>query len=285
MSDSGSGPNFQDEHEPEENNERWLLTYADLITLLVAFFIMMYSMSIINLQKFQDLALSLRSGFGGDSTGKKGESIIGEKKSLGVMPVRVDNKAGKGEKSAQDSVFGEVKKQLEELVAMKKLQGIVDIKEREGNLYIVIVTDKIFFEPGDAVLTEHAKEILFEIGKVIKNAGREISVEGYTSNVRPVDKYADNWELSAARAINVIKFFNTSNGINQQIMSLTGYGEWRPYFAVKGAEGNNDRVAIALMKKTFKAKDTFEIAPKSEEISAPEPDQLPKINESQPVKY
>jgi chemotaxis protein MotB len=255
----GSG-GFSEEPEEKENEERWLLTYADMMTLLVAFFIMMYSMSVLNLAKFKQLAMSIKSGFMGEMEGKKGETVVAEEKDLSVEPIVV-SKPGEeggqlmnnaGGQTPNDAIFSELKSQLEQLKLSKKLQGILDIKEKKGNIYIVIVTDKIFFLPGEAVLTDDAKSILKDIGALLQPLGNEITVEGYTSATPPANsRYENNWELSAARSISVINFFVQVNGLSPERLSLTGYGQWRPMFG--GADdAKNDRVVIAVMKKTFK---------------------------------
>jgi chemotaxis protein MotB len=256
---SGSSP--LDEPEEKENEDRWLLTYSDMMTLLVAFFIMMYSMSVLNLAKFKQVALSIKSGFMGEMEGKKGESVVAEKDNISIEPIVVSNqgaaestnKATKNNMEAEnDAIFSELKLQLINLKISKKLQGIIDIKEKSGNIYIVIVTDKIFFRPGEAALTEDAKAILLDIGALLVPIHNEITVEGYTSTTPPVEsKFENNWELSAARSISVINFFIQVNGLIPERLSLTGYGQWRPMFG--GAEdAKNDRVVIAIMKKTFK---------------------------------
>ncbi len=256
-------PLMAEEHEEKENEERWLLTYADMITLLVAFFIMMYSLSVLNLEKFKQFAFAIRSGFTGEMDGKKGENIINQSNNISVDPFVIstggegknamERKSNLGNKSnVNDSIFASIKKEIENLKINKKLLGVINLEEREGNLYIVILTDRIFFKTGEAELTEEAKEILKEIGKILKPLSNEISIEGYTSDSEIINpKYRNNWELSAARAISVIEFFESKMQINPQRMSLTGYGQWRK-FSKSENEKIEDRVVIAVMKKTFK---------------------------------
>jgi chemotaxis protein MotB len=252
VSGQGHIPGVDEDEGAHENHERWLLTYADMITLLVAFFMMLYSMSVMNLQKFQEVAISIKSGFGGEDTKKISRQMIGAENSMGVVPVKIENKLGKNE-SKDVSIFAEVKQQIQDLIMNKKLQNIMDVKMREGNIYIVLLTDKIFFPQGDAVLTDDAKSILKDLGQIIEPLKKEVSVEGYTATVPPDSlKFKSNWELSAARSITVINFFTAECGIEQQRMSLTGYGEWRPYFATELTSEKNDRVAIAILKKDFK---------------------------------
>lgn len=252
---SGNQPNIPGVDSDEgghENHERWLLTYADMITLLVAFFMMLYSMSIMDLKKFEEVAISIRSGFGGEDNIKRSKDIIGVENSMGVVPIKVENKQSQSE-SESLSVLAEVKQQILDLVALKKLQNIVDVKMREGNIYIIMLTDKIFFPQGDAILTEEAKLILKDIGVILAPLKKEISVEGYTATVLPnAEKFKSNWELSAARSISVISYFSMECGIDQQRMSLTGYGEWRPYFTSELTSEKNDRVAIAILKRDLK---------------------------------
>lgn len=258
---SGGHGGFEEEEAVHENEERWLLTYADMMTLLVAFFIMMYSMSVLNMAKFQQLAVSVKSGFTGDMEAKKGDTMMGDSKSMTIDPIVISKPGGeKGGKvnralgeDPSDTIFADLKQQMIDLQISKKLQGIIDIKEKEGNLYIVIITDKIFFLPGKAELTEEAKVILGDIGGMIKPLRNEITVEGYTSITPPADEgFRNNWELSAGRSISVIEFFQDVTLVEPERLSLTGYGEYRPLFNKNTASADNDRVVIAVMKKTFK---------------------------------
>jgi chemotaxis protein MotB len=249
----GHIPGVDEDEGGHENHERWLLTYADMITLLVAFFMMLYSMSVMNLQKFQEVAISIKSGFGGEENAKRNKDIIGVENSSGVMPIKVENKVSKNESRVDESIFAEVKQQISDLIVSKKLQNIMDVKMREGNIYIVLLTDKIFFPQGDAILTDDAKAILKDVGQIIEPLKKEISVEGFTASVPPDSvKFRSNWELSAARSITVINYFTSECSIEQKRMSLTGYGEWRPYFETELSSEKNDRVAIAILKKDFK---------------------------------
>jgi len=103
------------------------------------------------------------------------------------------------------------------------------------------------------VLTEDAKAILTDIGGMLKPLKNEISVEGYTSTTPPAESlFKNNWELSAARAVSVISFFQNTSMLEPERLSLTGYGQWRPLFGGKGGDEKNDRVLIAVMKKTFR---------------------------------
>jgi chemotaxis protein MotB len=263
MSGHGGSSFLDDDSEKEhENEERWLLTYADMMTLLVAFFIMMYSMSVLNLAKFKQLAIAIKSGFSGEMDAAKGDTVIGEEKSISISPIVVNSSSGSkgGAKHSsnvgqdkEDSIFSTLKQDLINLQTNKKLQGIIDIKEKSGNIYIVIITDKIFFVKGTATLTEEAKTILGDIGAIIRPLKNEVSVEGYTGSAPPIEsKFKNNWELSAGRSITVISFFQNEAGIDPQRLSLTGYGEYRPIFGQDDNPNANDRVVIAVMKKTFK---------------------------------
>lgn len=257
----GSQGGIPEEPEVPQNEERWLLTYSDMMTLLVAFFIMMYSVSVINLAKFKELTKSVKNSLAGQMEGKNGEAAVIDKGNIAIESVIPNNQGGKDNELAPstsggvnptDAIFNELKHQLMDLKISKKLQGMIDIKERGGNIYIVIVTDKIFFRPGEAVLTDEAKDILKNIGALLSPMHNEITVEGYTSSVPPSsNKFENNWELSAARLISVINFFIQVNNLAPERLSLTGYGQWRPMFG--GPEDmKNDRVIIAVLKKTAK---------------------------------
>jgi chemotaxis protein MotB len=220
---------------------RWLLTYADMITLLMAFFIMMYSMSILNLGKFRQAAISIKSGFGGMVNGQ-GKSIIGTSGQFGIRPSPVEG----------DSlgVPFDIKKKIQRLVQEDDLRKMLRLRQDKRGLVISVVTDKLVFAKGKAELTPAAKHVLNSVAAVIRDAPNDIRVEGHTCNL-PIasDSYASNWELSTARATNVIRYFIENQGIDSGRLSAAGYADSKP-LVPNTSEANravNRRVDIVLL--------------------------------------
>jgi chemotaxis protein MotB len=243
MAENPTTPKRKKEPEPEEheNAERWLLTYADMITLLVAFFIMMYSMSVLNLKKFNDVAIAIRSGFGGPFGGKKGKVFF--EKSYTVMMRQegsgstakpsVDQPRGQGneewnpETKLNMTMLDYVSDQLAVLKLDESVQPILELDSGDGNKLSVIISDQLFFEPGRIALSDEDKKKIDHIADVLKDAPFRISVEGYSSPLQDTSKYQDSWELSTERAREVIQYLTTKTKINPRRLSLTGFGEWR----------------------------------------------------------
>jgi chemotaxis protein MotB len=221
---------------------RWLLTYADMITLLMAFFIMMYSMSILNLNRFRQVAISIRSGFGGMAQGQ-GKSILGtgEHLSLKKSPIEGDN----------SGVPWEVVRKIQSIVKAKRLQKSVMLRPDERGLVVSLVTDQVLFAKGDAELSSGSRKLVTSIAGAMKGIPNGICVEGHTCDLPIVsDKYPSNWELSTARATTVIRCLIEQVHISPERLSAAGYADSKP-LVPNNCEKNraiNRRVDIVVLK-------------------------------------
>lgn len=227
-------------HEEEsENSERWLLTYADLITLLLAFFIMMYTFSKQDAQKFQEVSTQLKAIFAG------GTGITSKGGTAGATPLGLISKGTSSD---------EIKKQLEneiKAVANKNgLQGNISIFSDERGIVIRIV-DKAFFDEGAAELKEKARSALDKITPVVKQINNHIRIEGHTDNV-PIstNEFKSNWELSVRRSTEVVRYFIEKGNIPPQRISAAGYAEYRPVVNNDTPENRsiNRRIEIIVAK-------------------------------------
>lgn len=199
---------------------RWLLTYADMITLLMAFFIMLYSMSVLNLSKFQQVAVSIRSGFGGLVEGQ-GRSILGSSGQFSIRPSIIPG----------DSVGvpWQVVQKIQALVKEKHLQKVVNLRVDQRGLVVSLVTDKLLFAKGQAEISPTAKKVIRSIAETLRDIPNEIRVEGHTCDLPVVsDRYPSNWELSTARATMVIRYLIEGVGIPPERLSAAGYADSKP---------------------------------------------------------
>jgi chemotaxis protein MotB len=203
----------EDEH---ENLERWLITYADLITLLLAFFIMMYTFSKQDAQKYEEVSGSLKTIFSGGS----GVLKVGTGRSSTVNPMSASGSSS------------EVKRQLEnEVQAMagpsEKDQSITISKDERG--IVIRIMDRAIFDEGKAELKESAKETLRNIVPIVKNSNRPIRVEGHTDDI-PINtgEFKSNWELSVRRATEVVRHLVEKYSFPPQRISASGYAEYQP---------------------------------------------------------
>jgi len=221
---------------------RWLLTYADMITLLMAFFIMMYSMSILNLNRFRQVAVSIRSGFGGLAQGQ-GKSILGASEQIGPTPAPIEGD--------NVGVPWEVVRKLQKLVKDKNLQRSVMLRPDERGLVVSLVTDQMLFAKGDAELSPRSRKLVTAVATAMKGIPNGICVEGHTCDLPIVsDKYPSNWELSTARATTVIRCLIEQVRIPPERLSAAGYADSKP-LVPNNCEKNraiNRRVDIVVLK-------------------------------------
>lgn len=239
----------------KDTSERWLLTYSDLMNLLLILFILLYTMANIDSEKYQRVASSLRHAFGNYSA----ENVIG---SNGGSPDILDlgGTMGTGtdavvptdtEKQQMEAVQNEVQDLVQEL----GLTGEVTVTTQERGIYISI-GEQVLFKSGSADLDETARSDIVKIGREIlaKMPDKQMRVEGHTDNI-PISnaRFPDNQELSTARANNVWRILVKNAGIDPRKISATGYGEYRPLMPNDTEEHRkkNRRVDIVILREIY----------------------------------
>jgi chemotaxis protein MotB len=221
--------------DPEHNDsERWLITYADLITVLLIFFIVMYALSAkISAKNFQQLAKSLNS-----SLTKKA------KESKSIDPFSPDVQQDSLTQSAE-----EVKR------AIAPFKGRSNVRVDLTSQGIVIsLADTSFFDIGRTDLKEDSKPTLLAIARSIATDSMEISIEGHTDNTRGAGTNTSNWVLAATRASNVMSYLSTAGKIPAKRFKVVSYAEFRPLFPNDTPEHRalNRRVDIVIQKEAPK---------------------------------
>ena len=220
--------------EEKENEDRWLLTYADLITLLMAFFVIMYALSRVDKEKFQMIAQSLASVFPVSNAAFVPLPGIGGQK--GTEPSSVMRKppppppttppAQPAEKTAMEKLAD----QFQQLVEAEGIGSSVTVSPSpSGRKLMVRLSESLLFEPGKAELAPQALELIDKIAALITTADKPVRVEGHTDNV-PIStaQFYSNWELSTARASSVIRYMIDKFHFSPELLSASGYGEYRP---------------------------------------------------------
>ena len=230
------------EIEPAESTDRWLVSYADFITLLFAFFVVMYSISTVNHGKYRVLSDSVMSAFSAQSNSP---FPIGSQLGVSVQraPIAVGLIGQTGLVSMKETAA-----ELDDRLKKWVKKGKIAVKGNEKWLEIEIKSS-LLFTSGDAVLSADATTILAELTDVVKTTKNPLYVSGYTDDV-PINtnRYPTNWELSAARSASVVRLL-AQNGINPARMGAIGYGEFRP-IAANDSDINrqkNRRVVIRVM--------------------------------------
>lgn len=240
--------------EEHDNHERWLVSYADFITLLFAFFVVMYAISSVNEGKYKVLSNSLTNAFK-NSTAEVGGQPIAVIQGAPPIPPRPILKPDKlpeqikaEEKKVQQrqkmkNVANNIMEALQPLVA----QGKVRLLETSRGVTIEI-NDSILFPAGQSKLQPASSSAMGAIAQVLASTDFPITIEGHTDNV-PIStpQFPSNWELSAMRATTVLRLFNDS-GVGAERLTAIGYGETRPLETNTTVEGRarNRRVSILI---------------------------------------
>lgn len=204
--------------------DEWLATYADTVTLLLTFFVLLYSMSSVDAQKTKSIA----GAFNSIMTGENGDSIMEFNMYNGEVPLiggETDDPIQGGEElTEQEKLYNNIK----EFVRDNKLEDVVEIVDDERGVAMQL-RDNILFETSSSDLREDSKFILSKLTSVIEVINNPVLVEGHTDN-RPINtsKFPSNWELSADRAVNVVRYFVEVKGQDAKRFSATGYGEFKP---------------------------------------------------------
>jgi chemotaxis protein MotB len=233
--------------EEHENEERWLLTYADLITLLMAFFVIMYALSRVDAEKFKQLSVTLSAAFHTPRTSPVPLPGVGGKK--GTEPTNQVKDPARTEKP-EPTPLQKLGMQLQELVKKEGLEGAVTISTGPGGHKLLMrLSDSLLFDAGQASLTGEAQDLVGKIATIIAKAGKQVRVEGHSDNI-PIHtaQYESNWQLSTARASNVVLYLIEKHDLPPEMLSASGYGEYRPIAPNDTPEnrGKNRRVEFVI---------------------------------------
>ena len=225
-------------HEEHENHERWLVSYADFITLLFAFFVVMYSISSVNEGKFRVVAQSIVEALN--------PMIAMSASTIKIVP---DN-AGGPVSTRVISIDMQVYKKLSEAIKDTDSTGRVKVGQGERGV-TVSITDTMLFQPGQAIILTEARDTLTRVATVLKDFPHQIRIEGHTDNL-PIHtkEFPTNWELSAARALNITRFLSEGDYLPAERLAASGYGEFHPVASNDSAEGRaqNRRVELVILK-------------------------------------
>ncbi|MBM7646993.1 chemotaxis protein MotB [Scopulibacillus daqui] len=241
----------QKKNEQGENHERWMITYSDLITVLLVFIVVLYSMSQVQNQKFNALINSLHTAFKGDAA--LDEATKSAQRSSFMMPeetVKKDNKYKKKEEE-NNQRLNKLYVKLDQFIKKNGLNSDITLKNLPKGVRITF-KDNILFDLGSASLKEQAKPVLHKVGQILKNVPNDISIEGHTDNT-PIgsrSRFRSNWELSGARAQSVIEYLVQHDGLEKSRMQFVGYGEYKPIVKNDTPEHKamNRRVNIVVLR-------------------------------------
>lgn len=205
-------------HEEHENHERWLVSYADFITLLFAFFTSLYAMSSVNEGKYRVLSESLAVSFNSSIYNSGGHANGASFVKQGSRNITSDFR------SVFSNRYDKIRDALKELEKNKKLSFVID-----ENTLTIRISESVLFTPGKDQLIDDAHPVLDEVISILSALPNNIRIEGHTDNI-PIntERFPSNWDLSSARAIAILKYFIKEHGFDPARLSALGYGEYRP---------------------------------------------------------
>ncbi|MDD2401318.1 MAG: OmpA family protein [Clostridia bacterium] len=236
--------------EPEpDNSNSWLLTYSDVITLCLTFFVLLYSFSTIDKIKWESIVMSLRDSLG-VMDGSNVPITTPEKSIHNELESSLtDNYV---EYQEETKKLEEIKKKLDAYLVSKGINEDVSTNIEERGI-VIRLQESVLFSKGTADLYSESKKILTELALIFKEIENPIRIEGHTDNL-PIhtERYPSNWELSTSRATNVLRHL-IKQGLSGQQLSAVGYGEFHP-IAPNDCEVNrkkNRRVDIVIIRKSL----------------------------------
>lgn len=226
-------------HEEHENHERWLVSYADFITLLFAFFVSMYAISSVNEGKFRILSESLAIAFNPSlytsTQMHEGPRFVREQRAHMADEF----------KDMFTSNYQKIQTALKDLEKDKKLTLIVDEQK-----IIIRISESMLFDPGSDELLKDGLPVLDEVAAALRDLPNDLRIEGHTDNI-PVNtpRFPTNWDLSSARALKILKYFIDSHKCDPRKLSALGFGEYRPVDSndTPAGRAKNRRVDITLL--------------------------------------
>lgn len=268
-------------HEQEHSNhERWLVSYADMMTLLMVLFVILFAISAVDQHKFAALKDGLSAGFGATAS-MPVSGGTGITSNDGALPAPLDlavgigvstksqlaaSDAGRSQQARQAPAattkdnraaaerevrrLGSAERAIRAALARKGLQRQVRFRVTERGLVVALISDDVFFENASAAIRPRGQQVLNAIGPVLRTMPDELAVEGHANHLAVTSAlYPSNWELSAARAASVVRYLEEVEHLADRRLSATGYGSSRPLYPQQDPQSIrvNRRVDLVLV--------------------------------------
>ena len=250
----------KEEHEEHVNHERWLITYADMITLLMVLFIVLFALGQTDLAKFAQLRDSLNNTMGGKGGNPvfqggagplDGSLNIAPKSQLGIQEVAAIKKEQQREAAVarQDQNFAKVEKQIQAQLDSTGLGNAVRFHKEQRGLIVTVVSDRVLFDVGSADLRPEGTQVLDGMTPALVKLPNAVSIEGHTDD-RPIRSalYPTNWELATSRATSVLRYL-TTKGMPGNRLSAAGYADQKPIASndTEAHRSQNRRVEVVIL--------------------------------------
>jgi chemotaxis protein MotB len=280
MSRGGGGRRQRGGHEEEhENHERWLVSYADMMTLLMVLFIVMFAISVVDEKQFNALKEGLAAGFGQSVSVLDGSDAVMEQPGTAPIPpvaptefdaslqdsevaravseavdeaARMQNQRRYADAAAEVNRLEEVRRRLMAALRRHGLAGDVRTAIDDRGLTVSLVSRHIVFAPNLASLTTRGERVVDVLAPVLRDLPDPLSIDGHTNQVPVKPKfYPTDWELSSARAISVLRRLDEVGGVPAARMSAAAFGHERPLInpSRAGSQRLNKRVDIVVLSQ------------------------------------
>jgi chemotaxis protein MotB len=220
----------------------WMTTFGDMMTLLLVFFVLLYSFSTMDVEKFKGFISALQNQLGVLEGGQT------------ITPNPNIDAGTMGEDYAQaPQNIRQIMQELNNYIESNNLGDRVNVENKRKGL-VISLTGEILYELGRAEIREQGQEVLAMISDTLKDIPNDIMIEGHTDNL-PIrtDEFPSNWELSTARAVNVIKFLIEERDFDPARLSAAGYSEYRPVAENNTAAGRaaNRRIEVVVLNSQY----------------------------------
>ncbi|UQX87961.1 OmpA family protein [Jatrophihabitans telluris] len=258
-----SRPHDEEEH---ENHERWLVTYADMLTLLFVLFVVLYAISAVNTSKFNELKSGLASAFkngtpsvltqgsgivGGESVSNQSQIGVNPPSSAGI-PSTAATAASKAQAQREVEEFSKIKKAINDSLAKKGLANDALFKVDERGLTVSVMTNDLIFGGNSDILQPEGQVIMDLVARPLRNIDNNIEVDGHTNQLKvSTAPFANGWALSSARAVAVLTYLTSHEGITDDRLRATGFADTRPLISPSNplSVARNRRVDIVVLTK------------------------------------
>lgn len=279
-------------HAEHANHERWLVSYADFITLLFAFFVVLFSSSQVDRSKTNKMALAIEAAFSRFSIFSKGggnlslistdgtpnttmstvipgaegspifmpPAVLGD--DMGIIVPELGDPSlnqGAGMPTSEEEALRRAKQDIFSLLNSKKVEGasMAEVNHTMQGL-VITLNDDVLFSSGSDHLTPASAEVLKEIGEIIRHMPNQVRINGHTDNKRGKGAFGSNWELSGARATQLVKWFLSNFNMDPSRFAAVGYGEFRPLASNDTEEGRRQNRRVEIVLLTSKAAESEE---------------------------
>ncbi|MBF0202017.1 MAG: flagellar motor protein MotB [Desulfamplus sp.] len=244
-------PAEEEEEGSGEGSPQWMATFADLVTLLMCFFVLLFAMSTTQQETFKELIESLRSALGVQAVPESGTR---EGLTMHAVPSEVPT-----DRQQVDEMGGMIQKELEEIVSevrelvmFNKLGGLVNVVESDMGV-VITMSDMLLFEPGGVNLSEMGKDVLKKVASVLSRLAYHVKIKGHTdAGFAGSEIFPSGWELSSARASTVVRSL-VENGVEPRYTSAEGYAHYQPVASNDTEQGRamNRRVEIVYERDSI----------------------------------